>query len=87
MANSAAVPPSLASRASANSKNGAQAAGNDFKEAPEWVKLLVIFLTSGVVAFFEYAICKSAFRMPLSNWLDLAHTAAITARVAAVAAH
>lgn len=74
-----AVPPELPRRGSSKSggSNGAQGTVNDFKEAPEWVKILVIFLTSAVVAFFEFAICKSTFRMLGSNCMDL-HTFLLT---------
>lgn len=73
VSHSVVVPPVLPSRTSANSgsSSASQGASNDFKEAPEWVKLLLIFLTSAVVAFFEFAICKSAFRTLLSNCLAL----------------
>jgi hypothetical protein len=48
-------------------ENGTGKAPNDFRQAPEWVKLVVILLTSSVVAFLEWAICRRAFRMPRSN--------------------
>lgn len=49
------------------SGDGTGESSGQFQQAPEWVKLVVIILTSAVVAFFEFAICRRAFRMLSSN--------------------
>jgi hypothetical protein len=62
-AHSAAVPPEHSPGATGSSTRGSipKRAASDFKQAPEWAKVLVILLTSTFVACFEFAICRSTF--------------------------